>query len=89
MRYILREYGRAILPDTAAMSSNKVAVWRWREDFQNDFASRMGCTRPYAEANHLPFPVLAHPDAITVKSGEKFCLNTRGGTDPVGDQSQD
>ena len=84
--YVPRKYGRAILPDTAAISSNKATLWRWREDFQNDFAARMDwCTKSYEEANHPPVPVLAHPDAITVKSGEKFCLDARGSTDPDGD----
>jgi len=80
------DYGRAVLPESAAVISNKATVWRWREDFQNDFAARMSwCTRSYKEANHPPVPVLNHPDAITVKSGDRFCLNARGTTDPDGD----
>jgi len=80
------EYGRAVVPDSAAVISNKATVWRWREDFQNDFAARMEwCTKSYKEANHPPVPALAHPDAITVKSGERFCLNARETTDPDGD----
>jgi hypothetical protein len=84
--YVSNEYGRAIRPDTVAISSNKATLWRWREDFQNDFAARMDwCTKSYKEANHPPVPVLAHPEAITVKSGEKFCLDVRGSSDPDGD----
>lgn len=84
--YIANEYGRTVLPDTAAISSNKATLWRWREDFQNDFAARMDwCTKSYEEANHPPVPVLAHPNVITVKSGERFCLDARGSTDPDGD----
>jgi len=80
------DYGRAVIPESAAVISNKATVWRWREDFQNDFAARMSwCTRSYKEANHPPVPVLNHPDAITVKSGDRFCLNARGTTDPDGD----
>jgi hypothetical protein len=84
--YIANEYGRKILPDTASITGNKATLWRWREDFQYDFAARMDwCTKSYKEANHPPVPVLAHPEAITVKSGEKFCLDARGSTDPDGD----
>lgn len=84
--YVASEYGRTMRPDTAAISSNKATLWRWREDFQNDFAARMDwCTKSYKEANHPPVPVLAHPEAITVKSGERFCLDARGSTDPDGD----
>jgi hypothetical protein len=38
----------------------------------------LGWTQP-------PVPVLAHPEEITVKSGEKLCLDARGSTDPDGD----
>lgn len=83
---IYNEYGRAIRLDTSSLSSNKVTVWRWREDFQNDFAARMGwCTKSYKEANHPPVPVLAHPEEMTVRSGEAFTLDAWGSTDPDGD----
>jgi hypothetical protein len=60
--YIANEYGRTILPDSAVITSNKATLWRWREDFQNDFAARMDwCTKSFKEANHPPVPVLAHP----------------------------
>ncbi|AUD02791.1 DUF1593 domain-containing protein [Spirosoma pollinicola] len=61
-------------------------IWRWREDFQHDFAARMDwSTKPYLEANHPPVPALAHSDKLTVKSGEVFHLNAAGTTDPDGD----
>lgn len=61
-------------------------IWRWRTDFQNDFAARMDwCTKPYGSANHPPKPVLAHADKLTVKSGELFHLNAAGTIDPDGD----
>ena len=51
----------------------KATLWRWRDDFQNDFAARMDwTTKPFSEANHPPVPVLSHPDAFTVKSGQGF-----------------
>lgn len=84
--FIYNEYGRAIRVDTPSHSSNKVTVWRWREDFQNDFAARMDwCTKPYKEANHPPVPVLTHPEELTVRSGEVFTLDASGSTDPDGD----
>jgi hypothetical protein len=41
--------------------------------------------KPYAEANHPPVPVLDHPDALTVRSGEGFGLGAHATTDPDGD----
>jgi hypothetical protein len=84
--YVAGAYGRTILPDSAAISSNKATLWRWREDFQNDFAARMDwCTKSYREANHPPVPVLSHPEELTVKSGDTITLDASATTDPDGD----
>jgi hypothetical protein len=84
--YVFNEYGRGVRTDTISIENNKVTLWRWREDFQNDFAARMDwCTKSYKEANHPPVPALGHPDKITVKSGEVFCLDASGTADPDGD----
>ena len=84
--YVPNDYGRTVRRDTAEFTDNKVTLWRWRDDFQNDFAARMDwCTKSFAEANHPPIPVLSHPDTITVKSGEHFGLDASGSTDPDGD----
>lgn len=41
--------------DTVRYSGNQETIWRWRTEYQNDFAARMDwCTKPYAEANHNP-----------------------------------
>jgi hypothetical protein len=40
---------------------------------------------PFAKANHPPAPRLAHPDRLTVRSGETFTLDATGTTDPDGD----
>jgi 5S rRNA maturation endonuclease (ribonuclease M5) len=81
--YIYNEYGRAVRKDTASFTDNKVTLWRWRDDFQNDFAARMDwCTKSYQNANHPPVPALGHPEQITVKSGEGFGLDAGGTTDP-------
>jgi len=79
-------YGRTLKADTLTFTDNKVTLWRWRDDFQNDFAARMDwCTKSYQQANHPPVPVLSQPDELTVKSGEGFSLDASGSTDPDGD----
>jgi hypothetical protein len=83
---VASEYGRAVKPDKKTFQDNKVTLWRWRDDFQNDFAARMTwCTKSYKEANHPPIVVLSQPDAITVKSGEGFGLDANGTFDSDGD----
>ena len=72
--------------DTVTFTGNKVSLWRWRDDFQNDFAARMAwCTESYKEANHPPVPVLTTPEEITVKSGEGISLDASDSYDPDGD----
>jgi hypothetical protein len=79
-------WGRAIRPDSNSHSGNQVTLWRWREDFQNDFAARMDwTTKSYADANHPPVPRLAHGDTLNVQSGEIFGLSAAGTSDPDGD----
>ncbi len=84
--YINNEYGRTVRRDSVTFTNNKVTLWRWRDDFQNDFAARMDwCIKSYEEANHPPVPLLNHPDEISVRSGEGFGLDAGGTTDPDGD----
>jgi hypothetical protein len=84
--YIHNETGRTVKNDTVVFNNNKATLFRWRDDFQNDFAARMDwCTKEYREANHPPVPSLVHPDYITVKSGEGFVLDAGGTSDPDGD----
>ncbi|MDB5123403.1 MAG: hypothetical protein JWP94_1532 [Mucilaginibacter sp.] len=64
----------------------QATIWRWREEYQNDFAARMAwTTKSYKEANHPPVPRLGHPDHFSVKSGEQFHLSAAGTYDPDGD----
>ena len=75
-----------IAKDKAGYKSIQATIWRWREEFQNDFAARIEwCTKSYRQANHPPVPALAHPDRFTVTSGELFHLNADGTSDPDGD----
>jgi hypothetical protein len=80
------DLGRATVPADASFKDYLATLWRWRDDFQNDFAARMAWTTlPYAQANHPPVPKLAHPDHLTVHSGERFVLSGWGSSDPDGD----
>jgi hypothetical protein len=83
---VVPEYGRATKAGKKSFKGFRTTVWRWRDDFQNDFAARMDwTTKPYNQANHSPRPRLEHPDRITLRSGETFGLGARGSTDPDGD----
>jgi len=74
------------LIDKKSYKGNLETIWRWRTEFQNDFAARMlWTTKSFSECNHPPVPMLAHSDHLTVKSGEQFYLNADGTTDPDGD----
>jgi len=78
--------GRAIRKDSVTYNGNQPTLWRWREDFQNDFAARMDwCTKPYAEANHPPVAKVNQPEQFTLKSGDIFKLDADGSYDPDGD----
>ena len=85
MPQVAGEYGRATVTVEKSFRDFKATVWRWRDDFQNDFAARMDwTTKPYEESNHPPIPFLEHGEAITVRSGETFGLGAHA-TDPDGD----
>jgi hypothetical protein len=80
------EYGRATRPGEKSFRDFKASLWRWRDDFQHDFAARMDwATRSFADANHPPIPALDHPGALTVGSGQGFGLGAHGTSDPDGD----
>jgi hypothetical protein len=84
--FVSNNFGRAVKLDTTEYNDNKATLWRWREDFQNDFAARMNwCVSDYKNANHPPVPVLKQPTEITVKSGEGFSLDASDSYDPDGD----
>lgn len=84
--YLPNEYGRTIKPDTNTFSGFKTTIWRWRDDFQNDFAARMDwCIHSFISANHPPVPILNHEEILNLKSGDSFQLNASKSTDPDGD----
>ena len=83
---IVSRWGGSAVPDTATYKSTQVTLWRWREDFQHDFAARMDwMVKDYKDANHPPVLKLAHSDRLTLKSGDIFGLNAAGTYDPDGD----
>lgn len=84
--YLPNEYGRAVRKDTAVFKGTQVTLWRWRDDFQNDFAARMDwCTKEYSGANHPPVAILNEPEEFEVHSGDVFKLDADGSYDPDGD----
>ncbi|MBX2816682.1 MAG: DUF1593 domain-containing protein [Saprospiraceae bacterium] len=84
--YDFHEFGRTVRPDTTAFVGYRETLWRWRDDFQYDFAARMDwTTRSYEDANHPPIPRLNHGEKISLKSGEGFLLSAFPSTDPDGD----
>ncbi|CAE7476719.1 tolB [Symbiodinium microadriaticum] len=83
--YVPNDFGRTVRKDSV-FKGNQVTLWRWRDDFQNDFAARMDwCLQTYEEANHPPVPVLNHAEDITVNAGEGFHLDATGTYDPDDD----
>lgn len=86
IQYVASDYGRAVKFDTTSFSGDKVSLWRWRDDFQNDFAARMDwCQMSFEKTNHPPVAVSNQPEKITVKSGQGFTLDASKSTDPDGD----
>lgn len=84
--FIAKEYGRNVGSSEKSFNDHKVTLWRWRDDFQNDFAARIEwCMKPFGEANHPPVPVLNHSTELIVKSGEGFGFDASNSTDPDGD----
>ena len=72
--------------DKKSYVGNRETIWRWRMEYQNDFAARMmWTTKAFEECNHPPVLKLAHGENFTVKSGQQFHLNADGTSDPDGD----
>ena len=70
-------------------TSDPATIWRWREQYQNDFAARMNwcVSDAYEKANHNPQPVLngdTTKDVLTIqaKSGNEVALSAEGTSDP-------
>ncbi len=58
-------------------TSQQATVWRWRQDFQGDFASRMlWCVKPYNECMHPPI-IDCFQQNITAAPGQTVTLSAR------------
>jgi cellulose-binding protein len=73
------------------VTSDQATIWRWREDFQNDFAARMDwcVVDEFKRANHNPIAVLNSDTSkrvltMAAKPGETVKLSASGSTDPDG-----
>ncbi|MCH6256127.1 DUF1593 domain-containing protein [Puniceicoccaceae bacterium K14] len=79
------EYGEGIYDNTWC------SIFRWRTDFQNDFAARMDwCVKSYADANHNPVAVVNGDESkkvlyLEAKVGEAVTIDSSGSLDPDGD----
>lgn len=83
---IAGEYARATRVGDKSFKSFQASIWRWRDDFQHDFAARMDwTTKPYSQANHPPIVKLSHSEQMRVKSGQYFSLDAHESSDPDGD----
>ena len=79
---------------TDSFNGNKLArasVYRWRDDYQRDFAARMDwCVKDYDEANHSPVPSVngsSDKEALIIrtKPGKMIQLDASKSKDPDGD----
>ncbi len=84
--FIHNDYGRTVKAHDKVTTGYRTTIWRWRKDFQNDFAARMDwTTKPYKGANHPPVVKLGNSERLTIKSGEVFRMSAAGSSDPDGD----
>jgi len=80
--------------DGKTYSSDEATIWRWRDQYQNDFAARMDWTiNDYAHANHSPDVVVngvAGKSVLTINAaaGQPVSLSAAGSSDPDGNQLQ-
>lgn len=72
--------------DKKIYAGNRETIWRWRSEFQHDFAARMQwTTKSFLECNHPPLVKLGHSNHLSLKSGETIRLSAAGTKDPDGD----
>jgi hypothetical protein len=70
----------------------RASVYRWREDFQNDWAARMDwCVGDYKDCNHAPVAVVngskdENPLSIKVKNEKTLILDASESFDPDNDE---
>lgn len=83
---------RDVVDQINGVSSARSTVWRWRPDFQADFAARMRwCVNDAAHANHNPIAVVNGDKSENVlihkmTPGQTIALNASASSDPDGDR---
>lgn len=77
--------------DSFMLSKNaRATVFRWRSDFQNDWAARMDwCVKDFDSCNHAPVIILnrsagVEPLRIIARPGETITLDASHSSDPDG-----
>ncbi|MBN2560506.1 MAG: DUF1593 domain-containing protein [Phycisphaerae bacterium] len=71
------------IPNDTELIAYLKPQWRWIDALQRDFAARADwCVKSYADANHPPVVVLAHPRDLKVRPGDNVSLSAKGTTDP-------
>ncbi len=84
-------FGRVTSADTVVgvdgreHTSDQATIWRWRADYQNDFAARMDWTiKPYKAANHPP-EVSVKVEMVVESSGrQRMYVDGSDSRDPDG-----
>lgn len=79
--------------DGQKYNSNHATIWRWREQYQNDFAARMRwtLTSDISKANHAPVVMVNDSSSgpeiyfVSIEAGETLTLNASNSYDPDGD----
>jgi hypothetical protein len=81
------------LSDGRVFASNQATIWRYRKEYQHDFAARMdwNVADDFSKANHNPVAVLNGNKGKSwakgqVPPGEKVFLSAKGSSDPDSDQ---
>lgn len=63
-------YGPSIKPGARRYMCFRETLWRWPDDFRNDFVARIGWTYlTPAEGNHPPVVTVPHGERRSVRSG--------------------
>ncbi len=77
-----------VLEDGKTYASDQATLWRWREDFQNDFAARMDwCITRVDLANHNPVVAIngnTTKDVVYLKAqaGQAISISAKASYDP-------
>jgi Protein of unknown function (DUF1593) len=81
-------FTRVTSADTVGdVTSDQATIWRWRREFQHDFAARMDWTiKPFDAANHPPVVKVVESRRIAKDGTLTSQLDASGSSDPDGDK---